>query len=377
MSLHPLLLLFFFITSCQAQDKSLLPKENAKESTSIDNKDTTYGPGDIVQCMLLDKAGNLWIGGNGGEGVFSYNAITGVFANYKVKDGLCSNEVGAIYEDSKGIIWFGTEEGACQYDPSKQSTSHITDKNAFTSFPIPPEAINIMPDVNQRPNVVKMTNLVTAILEDKKGNMWFGTLNHGVYCYNPTSGKTSNFLSTEVIKCMYLDTDEIIWAGSWSNGGIFYYDPKKNVDDFTWKDGPNDGMIASIFQDSRGDLWFGTRDSGVCRYISKEDKFVYVNERSGLCNNNVSCILEDNTGNLWFGSTVKSGTKPGGICRYDPALGVFTKFTAKDGLDNNDIFCSVKDKAGNLWFGGRYGRLFCYQVTSRKFIDFSGNIHTP
>ncbi len=369
--------LLIFSSSCIAQDKTGLPKENGSTALTTDSNTTSYGPGDIVQCLMVDRKGNVWIGGSGGEGVYSFSPVTGMFTNYTVKDGLCSTEVGSIFEDSKGIIWFGTEEGACRYDPLRHNASDAQEQNGFTSFAIPPKAVNVMPDVNQRPNVVRMTSLVTDILEDQSGNMWFGTLNHGIYSYNPKSEKVTNFLSTEVIKCMYEDRDANIWAGSWSNGGIFYYNPKKNGADFTWKDGPNDGMIASIFQDSRGDIWFGTRDNGVCRYNSTTDKFTYVNEKSGLCNNNISCILEDQEGNIWFGSAVKSATNPGGICRYEPGVNAFTSFIPKAGLENSDIFCSVMDKTGNLWFGGRYGRLFCYQVTSGKFIDYSSSIHTP
>jgi sugar lactone lactonase YvrE len=110
---------FIFLTSCNGQnilplpkDSTIIPSTQTKKSDI--NKDVSYGPGDIVQCAMQDKAGNLWFGTTGGEGVFRYDGTT--FTNYSEKDGLCNNEVGVILEDKDGYIWFGTNDGACFFD---------------------------------------------------------------------------------------------------------------------------------------------------------------------------------------------------------------------------------------------------------------------
>ena len=55
---YSLLFLLVFITSCNGQNQTPL---------KIKSKTTAYGPSDIVQCILKDKAGNLWFGVTGGS----------------------------------------------------------------------------------------------------------------------------------------------------------------------------------------------------------------------------------------------------------------------------------------------------------------------
>jgi ligand-binding sensor domain-containing protein len=340
--LYSLLLLFVFTTSCNGQNPIPLIKGSITEG-EIKDKTTDYGPSDIVQCMLKDKAGNLWFGMTGGNGVFRYDGK--VFINFTTKDGLCNNDVGAILEDKTGKLWFCTDGGICRYD-GKTFTDFKMEEGLFSST-------------------------IFCIMEDKTGNIWFGT-EGGVLRHD---GKTfSRFLSSQVIKCILEDKTGHIWAGSWSNGGVYRSD-NQPITDFINQNGISDNMVASIGEDENGSIWVGTRDRGVCHFDGKfqsDGQAIFTNfsVKEGLCNNNIYCIMEDKMGVLWFGSTVKFGTKNGGVCRYDGKT--FTNFSPKEGLENNDIFCSVEDKEGNLWFGGRYGRLFRYDG---QFTDFSKEVH--
>ena len=38
------------------------------------------------------------------------------FKNYQVRDGLSSNNVFYVFQDSKGIIWFATDAGILKFD---------------------------------------------------------------------------------------------------------------------------------------------------------------------------------------------------------------------------------------------------------------------
>jgi ligand-binding sensor domain-containing protein len=38
------------------------------------------------------------------------------FRHYGVADGLAHNQVGAIYQDAQGYLWFGTAEGLSRFD---------------------------------------------------------------------------------------------------------------------------------------------------------------------------------------------------------------------------------------------------------------------
>jgi ligand-binding sensor domain-containing protein len=73
-----LISILLFITSCNGQVKTDLPKEAAnKQSTFTKGKVKlvkTQGSNvsDNVHCALKDKAGNLWFGTTG-EGVYRYD----------------------------------------------------------------------------------------------------------------------------------------------------------------------------------------------------------------------------------------------------------------------------------------------------------------
>ena len=72
------------------------------------------------------------------------------FRNYSTEDGLPSPEVYCAFEDSKGYMWFGTDNGATRFDGYEFK--------------------------NYGANEGLMSNVVFDIHEDKKGRIWFGTM---------------------------------------------------------------------------------------------------------------------------------------------------------------------------------------------------------
>ena len=66
-----------------------------------------------VGCSLEDKEGNLWFGTTE-NGLYKYDGKT--FQQFLIKDGLNSNYVTSLLEDSTGKIWIGTDKGLCNYD---------------------------------------------------------------------------------------------------------------------------------------------------------------------------------------------------------------------------------------------------------------------
>ena len=97
-------------------------------------------PMNSVHNILLDTRGNLWFAGTkklpptlrdtedsvtmtypeAGVGVSVYNGET--FQNFNTDDGLPSNSVWSVFEDSRGKLWFATDAGAAVgvYLPSEK-----------------------------------------------------------------------------------------------------------------------------------------------------------------------------------------------------------------------------------------------------------------
>src|ERR1700752_308625 len=299
---------------------------------------------DIVSSALKDKTGNIWFAVSG-RGVYCYDDKA--FTNFTVKNGLCNNNINCIYEDRSGNIWFGTDVGACHYDGKTFISLQITDSS------------NTLPSKYNSQSAKK----ISSILQDKKGNFWFTTLNHGVYRYD---GKSFvNFLSDEALVCILGDKIGNIWVGSWRQGGVYRYDGKSFVN----FGGLSDNMIKCMLQDKVGNVWIGTRDHGIDCYDGKS--IVNYSEKEGLSINDVSCIFEDKNGNIWFGSDISRGKKRGDAWYYNGKS--FTNVTAKETLTTKygfvySVMTIVEDNDGVFWFGSRGGLLFRYD--GKSFTDF-------
>jgi ligand-binding sensor domain-containing protein len=363
---HSLLLLFIFFISCNEQTKT--KSDSANETKTIPAAQPkiirTQGSdkNQNVQCGLQDKEGNLWFG-TSGEGVYCYDGKS--FANFTEKDGLCSNDILSILEDKTGNIWFGTRHGVCRYDPS---TSPGTGIKTFTNIPI----------TVTNGNSNASSNSVWSMLQDKKGNIWFGTFDNGAYRYD--GKKFTHFLDHDGVinksgvklkwmESILEDKAGNIWFGGRTNEGVFCYDGKSIIN-FKPK---GEQWVRPLLQDKTGKIWFGIYAGGVIRYdpegVSGKQFSDFAEEE---INDWIFSMSEDKTGKLWFG-----GSNNGGVTCYDPKGTIgksFTYYTTKNGLSNNLICCIVKDWEGNLWFGTKNVGLCRYDpegTSEKNFIGFS------
>ncbi|MBK6962940.1 MAG: hypothetical protein IPH20_03140 [Bacteroidales bacterium] len=357
-----LLLMSIFFTSCNGQTSTSKTTNNITEQHPKLVR-TLGTKSEVVHCELLDKDGNLWFCISG-EGAYRYDGKS--FTNYTTKDDLCNNNVSVIIQDKLGNILLGTNRGICVYDGK-----------TFKKYP------------------VLDTLSITCMLEDREGNLWFGTGVNGIYRYN---GKTlDNFLNSnkqeynlgennQFILDILQDKNGNIWFSSWNGGGVWRYDGKDfknflpsadyykaNQDNRNFnnpqsipstsysvlQDHITDDMIFSMTEDNSGNIWFATRDHGICRYDGKI--FSSVGRNEGFNSGGASAILQDDKNNFWI-TTFDSG-----VWYYDGKA--FKNFTENDGLVDNSVMNMLKDKDGNIWFGTKFFGLSRYD--GKTFTTFS------
>jgi ligand-binding sensor domain-containing protein len=215
-------------------------------------------------------------------------------------------------------------------------------------------------------------------LEDRYGNLWFGTTGEGVYRYD---GKVfynytvkDGLLNNNVMSILE-DKAGNIWFGTID--GICRYDGKNikpisipssirpfvSFDYYTSSSTKN--TVWSMLQDKRGKIWFGTGD-GV--HIYNGNIFSRFLQNDGVVNKEdlhlkmIDCILEDNKGIIWFASGMPPGME--GICMYD---GKSISSLKPNG--DSWIRLIVKDKKGNLWFSGRAKGNFIFD--GKDFTKFT------
>ena len=266
-----------------------------------------------VTGILENQRGNIWFSTTGGVSMYDGERFT----NFTEKDGLSSNAVWSIYEERGGTIWAGTEKGLCRYKPEEGAK--------FSAFTLPPADVP-----NPKPRF--STKLVSSIMEDRSGNLWFGTDGVGVYRYDPSAEKTDG----------------------------------KQFTHFTIKDGLCDNSIVCIIEDMEGNLWFSSRFGGLSRYnpavatASGKSFANFTVEGGDIGNNEVWTMMEDRVGNIWFSS------EGYGIYRFkDNQLSNFGKAEGLPILAVQSIF---EDRQGRLWIGGGGGLYF---FDEKKIIEFT------
>ncbi len=230
-------------------------------------------------------------------------------------------------------------------------------------------------------------------LQDKKGNMWFGTAGNGIYVYNGNSFVNfthksfinfflKNDLNHNDILCCLEDKTGNIWFGT--RRGVIRYTPSKGqaeVKDFTlflipeniiskptqtrlpytFKTGDN--FVWSIMQDKTGKIWFGT-SKGIYTHNPSTDNdnagpfFTRFLDDDSLINNkqlqliDISVILQDRKGNIWFASAWSKGE---GIVRYDGKS--LVRFTP----DNINSFRSIiETEDGGLLLLSPFNGVYLY-----------------
>lgn len=351
------LIVFIIFTACNGQVKKESPTEKADHPKLIKTQgNPRYGN---VQCALQDKAGNLWFGTTD-NGLYKYDGKS--FTQFLETDGLISNNITALLEDINGKIWIGTPLGLCLHDPAL-----TTSGKSFTMIEIPVRK-DLPPNKNHQD---RNAHYVFSIMQARNGKLWFATID-GVYIYN---GKSfTPFVITEAAggymstnnnaEYMLEDKKGNIWFGGRGTEGLYRYDGKSVVNiklkEMFQNDGPKPKAHTWAWpqvQDKNGDIWFSNW-GGVYRYDGKS--FTTFTEKDGLSGDMVSRITEDKKGDLWFGGA--------GLSRYDGKS--FNRFTPEDGLPSLGVWVILEDKARNIWVGTRETGLYLYQ--GKKFIKYSG-----
>lgn len=152
---------------------------DGKTFTTITNNDGK--PFANVRSIIKDKKGNIWLGGN--DGLWRYDGS--IFTNFT------RNFVGYVYEDRKGNIWTSSESSN---DLSRLLSGYNANTAAWALSRYDEKSLS-----NKKPTVTEITHkpMIFGILEDDKGNIWFGAVD-GVYRYDGNT--TTDFKSKEVRK---------------------------------------------------------------------------------------------------------------------------------------------------------------------------------
>lgn len=331
-------------------------------------------PDRLVEYCLEDRQGNVWVA-TLGKGIFCYSTNTAP-RQFTVNEGLGSDLVRSLFEDSEGNLWAGTRTGGLnRLRPALFKT--YGRKQGLSSV------------------------LVTAICEGRNGDLWVGNDGDGVDCLSSNGIKhfaEPQGLTSLAIRSVLVDDTGGLWVGSWV-GGLFHYETNGFVHCL---DIPGrDSAIGSLFEDSGHRIWLGQRtmnrlarlEDGVASTVSLNnfspaldaiiitedatDKSIWVGtdgnglyhitgdqsrqftRKDGLPSNTVRSLLSDRDGSLWI------GTVDGGLCCLKN--GRFVTCNMRNGLIDNVINYICDDGLGYFWFTSFQG---IFRIDKKQLADF-------
>ena len=209
-------------------------------------------------------------------------------------------------------------------------------------------------DVDQGLN----NSFVISLIEDREGNLWFGSFGGGVSRYdgnNLIHFTTKEGLTDNRINSILEDREGYLWFGT-NGGGICKYDGHYFTH-YTTEEGLSNNIVLSMIQDIHGNLWFGTKGGGLYKFDGSY--FSNYTEQEGLSHNTVLSICEDGNGALWI------GTQNGGVNRFDGQK--FTQYGQSEGFNASWVSTIKKDSQDNLWFGTENGVI---QYDGHRFYQF-------
>ena len=311
-------------------------------------------------CLHTDREGQLWVGGE--LGLFRLPATGMNSVDPPAK--LSSASVLCLAERAEGGIWFGTSAGDL-WRAAPGATNNLGSQRVW-HFPNP----------------------VTALREDREGNLWAGTAGDGLHrlkrrqlqlvplaerlgqrwapCVLETADAELRLVAGDkgiyrlqggrltllerlplpdgvAVQTVCATRTGGLWIGTLRDG--LFECGKGVLNQFSERDGLSDSAIEVLCAEPDGALWVGTRNGGLNHF---KDRVVRRFGTPWGFTGNYACALEqDSQGGLWIGTC--------GDGLFQLKQGRFIAYTETNGLPSREIRALHADPDGSLWVGTSSG----------------------
>ncbi len=376
---------------------------------------------------LINQGSYLWLGTASGALKFEKN--TGKHSAFReANSGLPGNQVQAIEIDGAGNTWFGTQSGLAKYDGNQwkvfdTSNTPLPDNNVSDIATNSQGAVWIgcsglnggvaqFKNGNWRvftpSNSGLPGNEITALALGKNDTLWIGTrfsglvkLKNGIKVFNRSNSK----LPENWVRSIATDDNGTIWIGTLSEGLASFNGGSWQVYN-TQNSGLPDDNVSEVLIDASGKKWLGT-DKGLVRFdgnwqsfdpvnagmstsvirsLAKEQSSVWVGSGEGMAkinppnwlNYNEAFVLKsdyigslaiDSTGRLWSGTGSEFSNMDEGTISVKNGKKWTTFDSANSGLPGSAILALSVDFSGNKWVGTSEDGLF--KFTGNQWVQYN------
>jgi ligand-binding sensor domain-containing protein/signal transduction histidine kinase len=226
-----------------------------------------------VSVLFADSRDALWIGiTDSGLGRWQQNQFTLLTK----RDGLPSNVITALAEDTAGRLWIGTEAGLILWQDG-----HLLPLTTAKEFE------------GQR---------ITALAKDRQGQMWVGVKGVGVFRFSndklvPLTGDSMGELLKDS-HCLLTDKSGRMWVGAGEDFVLC-----KDGDHWHRYRIPRNqarSHVSTLAEEPDGTVWAGSAGGGLIRF--KDGRLAAIPSGSGLAGRLIESLLTDRDGRLWVGT---------------------------------------------------------------------------
>jgi signal transduction histidine kinase/ligand-binding sensor domain-containing protein/CheY-like chemotaxis protein/AraC-like DNA-binding protein len=210
-----------------------------------------------------------------------------ICTHYNVNNGLITNSVEYVYVDKEGFVWFATSTGLQQFD----------------GF----DFINYLYNSDDSSSI--SYNFISTISEDRKGNIWIGTLGKGLNMFDKGRGlfyhlinksDDASFLTSNIIprgrKVIAQDSEGFLWVNT--NFGL----NKIHVETRSVEQFHGDLTGDIVFDPELKILWIASDHLKKFSTETKKLEHLYVNEEVLHGMKNIRLIVMDKDGLIWLGT---------------------------------------------------------------------------
>ncbi len=264
-----------------------------------------------VEC---DNENNLWIITS--NYINRINLSNQTVDKYEYEKDIFAKEIEnfshSIYQDSYGILWFGTKEGLGYYEPKI-------------------DGIILFKNNSQEPFSLS-NNVVRSIYEDQYTNLWVGT-EHGLNKFDRTQ---KNFTR-------------------------YFYSSKEH-----------NAITGICSGKNKHDLWITSNKHGLFHFSPLENNFTqytYSTHTNSITTNNANCIVKGRSNILWIGTRNglnKLDIKPKKFHLINLYHSDKDKYFSKHTT-------SLYSTDSHVFIGTRFNGLYVHDVHSHKTYNFSKN----
>jgi signal transduction histidine kinase/ligand-binding sensor domain-containing protein len=320
-----------------------------------------------TSSLAEDAEGGMWFGY--GQGLKAFRWRDGKLSSFSSTDGIGPGHETFVYADVNGAIWFATRKACGVFDGHRFK---IIDRSGVGWPRLAPSRDGGMWATagpllmhyhadGKREIIADIGGLAVSILyEDRSGNLWIGTINHGLLRFHEGSFVRVT-TSHSHIYSITEDREGNLWVGTYG-GGLNRLRPR-SFSLHQLKDGLLNDNITTLCEDSEGKLWLAGIDGFPVRALDSTNQTFalpqnWVNER-------VLNLYADPAGGVWFGSFGSAG-----LMHWQN--GIFKHVALRESITG-----LLQDREGDLWVATLDNQLVRWNNGNAIYISQDGGLFKP